>query len=71
MKEQKSKETKERGNRKNDGTNNEVAKRRERGNKETKKGRVIIIMTIIEIFIQDNPSIQKYCYQRGPTDFNQ
>ena len=46
MKEQKSKETKERGNRKNDGTNNEVAKRRERGNKETKKDRVIIIITI-------------------------
>ena len=47
------------------------------GNKETKKGRVIIIVImiiiiiiiiIIEIFIQNNPSIQKYCYQRGPTD---
>ena len=46
------------------------------GNKETKKGRVIIIVIIIiiiiiiiiKIFIQNNPSIQKYCYQRGPTD---
>ena len=43
------------------------------GNKEAKKGRVIIIVIIIiiiiiEIFIQNNPSIQKYCYQRGPTD---
>ena len=44
------------------------------GNKETKKGRVIIIIVIIiiiiiiKIFIQNNPSIQKYCYQRGPTD---
>ena len=47
------------------------------GNKETKKGRVIIIVIIIiiiiiviiiEIFIQNNPSIQKYCYQRGPTE---
>ena len=45
------------------------------GNKETKKGRVIIIVImiiiiiiIIEIFIQNNPSIQEYCYQRGPTD---
>ena len=59
---------------KNDGTNNVVAKRREMGNKETKKGRVIIIgiviiiIIIIEIFIQNNPSIQEYCYQRGPTD---
>ena len=53
---------------KNDGTNNVVAKRREMGNKETKKGRVIIIgiviiiIIIIEIFIQNNPSIQEYCY---------
>ena len=59
---------------KNDGTNNVVAKRREMGDKETKKGRVIIIgiviiiIIIIEIFIQNNPSIQEYCYQRGPTD---
>ena len=59
---------------KNDGTNNVVAKRREMGNKETKKGRVIIIgiviiiIIIIEIFNQNNPSIQEYCYQRGPTD---
>ena len=27
---------------------------------------IIIIMIIIEIFDQDNPSIQKYCYQRDP-----
>ena len=29
---------------------------------------VIIMMIIIEVFIQDNPSIQKYYYQKGPAD---
>ena len=32
--------------------------------------RIIIMMIIIELFIQYNPSIQKYCYQQGPFDYD-
>ena len=32
--------------------------------------RIIIMMIIIELFIQYNPSIQKYCDQKGPFDYD-
>ena len=29
---------------------------------------IIVIIIMIEILFQDDPSLRKYCYQRGPAD---